>query len=171
MFKVNNNLSIVDYSIAVRNIVSKFFDEDGNYTPHFGKINAMVVFYNYFVIESKFDLDHTITENIEADILANDEDFIMAFNNAIKGDGCIRLDFANAYSDALDIVHTKNTTIAGAIESFKNGIAKFADKINPIFTEDSINKLSKIAEDVSNGNLSAESIVSAYSNSKLLSSK
>ena len=40
------------------------------------------------------------------------------------------------------------------------------DKISPVFTGENLEKLTNIAKDVSNGNLSAESIVAAYGKSQ-----
>ena len=44
----------------------------------------------------------------------------------------------------------------------KNGFEKVVNEINPIFTDENIDKLSKLAEDVSKGDLSADAIVKAY---------
>ena len=68
---VNYNVDIVAYSAAVQDIAKKFFDEDGNYTPHFGRANAVGVFFNYFVddvslaayfsdVDGDLDLDYLL---------------------------------------------------------------------------------------------------------------
>ena len=82
MFKIKDNLDIVAYGAAVREIADKFFDSDGNYAPHIGKANAMVVFYNYFVIESKFS--EMTPEEFTTDLFFTDEEFLSEYNKAIK---------------------------------------------------------------------------------------
>ena len=46
---VLDNVDIVTYSAAVAEIAEKFFDEDDNYTPQFGRANSVGVFFNRFV--------------------------------------------------------------------------------------------------------------------------
>lgn len=159
---VLDNVDMVTYGAAVTEIVKKFFDEDGNYTPQFGRANAIGVFFNRFVdivsLESYFsDYDGEIDVNL---FLAN-EDCLTAYNTALRNGAEYRLNFANAYADAMDIVKTRNSTFGGAVNMLMNGISKLADKVSPIFTEDNIDKLSKIADDVAKGDLSAESVVKA----------
>lgn len=158
---VFDNVDIVTYSAAVREIAEKFFDEDGNYTPHFGRINSIGVFFNRFVdpvgLEAFF-----ADKEVTIDLLASEEGCLQLYNGALNRYRGFRLDFANAYADALDIVKQRNTTIGGAIEMFKNGVMELADKINPIFTDENVAKLERISENVANGKLSADSIVEAY---------
>lgn len=159
---VLDNVDIITYSAAVREIAEKFFDEDGNYTPQFGRANAIGVFFNRFVdivsLESYFsDYDGEIDVNL---FLAN-EDCLTVYNTALRNGAEYRLNFANAYADAMDIVKTQNSTFGGAVNMLMNGISKLADKVSPIFTEDNIDKLSKIADDIAKGDLSAESVVKA----------
>lgn len=167
---VNNDVGIYVYSVAVQEIVKKFFDEDGNYTPHFGRINSVGVFFSYFV--DNISLTNYFSEvednDINLDLFLNDEYCMELYNDALYDDVHYGLNFANAYIDALDIVKSKNSTLGGAIEQFKDSIIKIMDKIAPVFTEDTIDKLSKLSEEVANGNLSAESIVEAYANSPKL---
>lgn len=159
---VSDNVDIVTYSAAVNEIAEKFFDEDDNYTPQFGRANAVGVFFNRFVdivsLEAYFaDYDG----EINIDLFLADENCLNIYNEALKNGAGYRLNFANAYADAMDIVKTKNTTIGGAVELFRSAISKIADKINPIFTDENIAKLEKISADVAKGDLSADSVVKA----------
>ena len=159
---VLDNVDIVTYSAAVNEIAKKFFDEDDNYTPQFGRANAVGVFFNRFVdivsLEAYFaDYDG----EINIDLFLADENCLNVYNEALKNGAGYRLNFANAYADAMDIVKTKNTTIGGAVELFKSAISKIADKINPIFTDDNIAKLEKISENVAKGDLSPDAVVKA----------
>ena len=159
---VLDNVDIVTYSAAVVEIAEKFFDEDDNYTPQFGRANSVGVFFNRFVdiisLEAYFaDYDG----EVNVDLFLADENCLKVYNKALKNDTDYRLNFANAYADAMDIVKTKNTTIGGAVELFKSAISKIADKINPIFTDDNIAKLEKISENVAKGDLSPDAVVKA----------
>ena len=162
---VKDNVGIVEYTAAIQEIVKKFFDEDSNYTPHFGRINAVGVFFNYFVDADSLDAFFPDKDEIDFDFLLNNGYCMNLYNDALNDNGGFRLDFANAYKDAMEIVKTRISTIAGAIEQFREGIMTIIDKISPFFSEDTINKLSKISDDVASGNLSAESIVNAFGKS------
>lgn len=157
---VLENVDIVTYCAAVREIAEKFFDEDDNYTPQFGRANAVGVFFNRFVdmisLEAYFaDYDG----EINVDLFLADDNCLNIYNEALKNGESYRLNFANAYADAMDIVKAKTSTIGGAINLIMDGISKLSDKISPVVTEDNLNKLSKIVDGLSNGDLSADSIL------------
>lgn len=164
---VNTNLKMVDYLVMVNEIVLEYFNEEGEYQPQIGTLNAMRLFYNNCVVESKFDISHDIVDAMDMEPIVNDDEFIAAFNDAIIGD-CpgICMDFANAYKDALDIVETKKTSIERAVNSVKNMITSILDVINPLLSDEHIDKVSEIARDVSNGKISAEAVIDAYGKSK-----
>lgn len=101
---IKKDFSVVDYVSLVNGIVGEFFDsETGDYQPHIGRLNVMRLFYNECVVESKFDLPHDFEDALMMDVLVEDEEFINEFNTAIKGDGKMRLDFANAYAEAMEM--------------------------------------------------------------------
>ena len=162
MFKINDNLDIVTYGAAVREIADKFFDGDGNYAPHIGKANAMVVFYNYFVAESKFT--EMSAEEFTTDLFFSDEEFLSEYNKALKDCEEVRFNFGNAYKDAIDIVNTRKTSIGRAVEQFEKAIVNLAAKASPIFSEETRDKIEKISNDVAKGDLSAESVIKAIGN-------
>lgn len=157
---VFDNVDIVTYSAAVREIAEKFFDEDGNYTPHFGRINSIGVFFNRFVdpvgLEAFF-----ADKEVTIDLLASEEGCLQLYNGALNRYRGFRLDFANAYADALDIVKQRNTTIGGVINLITDSLGKLSDKISPVLTEKNIDKIEKISKNISSGKLSADSIVEA----------
>nr|DAY99066.1 MAG TPA: hypothetical protein [Caudoviricetes sp.] len=164
---VKDNVDIVIYSAAVQAIVNKFFDDENNYTPHFGRTNAITVFFNYFV--DNVSLDNYFSDvdgELDVDFLLANEDCLKLYNEALKGNGTFRLDFCNAYTDAVDIVNQKKNSIGNIIDSIQSAISMIVDKISPVFTGENLEKLTNIAKDVSNGNLSAESIVAAYGKSQ-----
>lgn len=160
---IKKDFSVVDYVSLVNAIVSEFFDADGEYVPHIGRMNAMRLFYNECVVESKFDLPHDFEDALMMDVLVEDEEFIRAFNEAVKGDGMIRLDFSNAYAEALEIVNAKKDSLTGVLKDAING---FMQKMSPILSGDAIAKFTEIADNISKGNISAESFIDAYGKSQ-----
>lgn len=164
---VKDNVDIIVYSAVVQDIVNKFFDDDNNYTPQFGRANAVGVFFNYFVdIESFDNYFKNVDGALNIDFLLGNADCMALYNKALSRDGTYNLNFANAYVDAIDIVNQKKSSIGNVIDSIQNTISMIAEGINSVFTGENLEKLENIAKDVTNGNLSAESIVTAYGNSK-----
>ena len=134
-FVIRNNFEIVEYVEIVNAIVAEFFNDEGDYTPHIGKLNAMRVFYNDCVKESKFDLSHDISEALELTPLVEDDEFIQEYNKALKGDGTVRLDFANAYADAMQIVNTRKDSINGGVDRLKFALEEIINKIFRLVTK------------------------------------
>lgn len=164
---VKDNVDIVIYSAAVQAIANKFFDDENNYTPHFGRTNAIAVFFNYFVDGASLNNYFSdVEDDIDVDFLLVNEDCLNLYNKALKGNGTFRLDFSNAYIDAIDIVNQKKTSIGNIIDSVQKAVSVITDKISSVFTGENLERLTEIAKYVSSGNLSAESIVAAYGNSQ-----
>lgn len=160
---VLDNVDIVTYSAAVSKIVEKFYDEDGNYTPHFGRANAIGVFFNYFVDETSLDAYFADDENdIDVDYLLSNDECLKLYNTALNNLMSYRLDFANAYFDALEIVRNKNTTIYGISEILQKAITKIFEKAEQVLTEENLDKFTNIAGNFKDGNISAESIVEEF---------
>lgn len=155
---INTKFGIVDYMVMVDEIASEFFDEDSTYQPHYGKLNAMRLFYNNCVIESKFDKSHNISDGLDMEEIISDEEFISEYNLALKGNGDICFDFSNAYNDAMKIVESKNTPFNRLITGIKN----LFDKISPALSEDGVEKILKISDEIKNGKATPEAIVDAY---------
>lgn len=162
---IKKNLSVIDYVTLVNGIVNDFFDaETGEYTPHIGRLNAMRLFYNECVTDSKFDLPHDFEDALQMDVLVEDDEFIKEFNAAVVGDGVIRLDFANAYADAMEAVNAKKNSFGNAVNIIRKAIEKASESISSVVTDESLEKLTKIADSVNTNNLSLDSFVKAYSN-------
>ena len=164
---VKTDLGILDYVTVVNALVSDFFDaDDGTYVPHIGKMNAIRVFYNECVLESKFNIEHDIIDPMDLEPLLNDKKFMKAFDDAVKGNGKVCLNFANAYSDALEIVNTEKSSLANIAEMLKKSFSTIVEKLTPVLSENNITKLEKIANNISNGNFNVDTIIEAYNNSK-----
>lgn len=159
---IKTDLSVIDYVSMVNGIVDEYFDVDGEYQPHIGRLNVMRLFYNKCVTESKFDLPHDFNDALMLEPLIQDEEFIAEFNKALKGDGSICLDFANAYAEAMEIVNVKKGSFGNAVNIIKNSISNIIDMINPVLGADNIDKFKQIADSFSNGNLSADTIVKVF---------
>lgn len=162
---VDTELSMVDYLVMVNEMVLEYFNEDGEYQPHIGMLNVMRLFYNNCVKESKFDKPHDITDAMDMEIIVEDDTFLDAFNDAIIGTPGIKMDFANAYKDAMDIVETKKHSVERAVDSIKRAITSILDIVNPLLTDEHMDMVSEIAKNVGNGNLNAAAIVDAYGKS------
>ena len=165
-YVIDCTLGVLDYASMVNSLANDYFDEDGTYTPHIGKLNVMRLFYNTCIKEGKQEGLDTIDEIENMEKIIHDEYFVKEFNHAIETDGTIRLDFANAYRDAIDMVNTRKNSFASAIEVFKGAVLGITEKISPVLTEGNLAKLTKIADEVSKGNLSADAIATAYGNSQ-----
>lgn len=166
ILNVNTKLALFDYMALVQEIAYGFIDyETGTYQPHIGNLNAMKLFYNRCVIESKFDekYPHNVT-NVDAMAeIISDDDFMEAFNKAIKHDGeTVGYDFANAYKDALDIVNVKKTSFGLILNVVNTLLEGLKEKVMPLLTEENTKSIHKIAEEISGGKTSAEAVVNAY---------
>lgn len=164
---IKKDFSVVDYVSLVNGIVGEFFDsETGDYQPHIGRLNVMRLFYNECVVESKFDLPHDFEDALMMDVLVEDEEFINEFNEAIKGYGKVRLDFANAYAEAMEIVNTKKDSFNSMTNTLKTVINSVMEKMSPILSGDAIQKFTEIADNIAKGNIGADAFVEAYGKSQ-----
>ena len=164
---VDTNLEIVDFMQVVNDIALEYFNVDGVYQPHIGMLNAMRVFYNVCVKESQFDdeYEHDIFDALDMENIIKDKYFIAEFNNAICV-SCAKLDFANAYTQALEIVENKKTSLGVAIDTIRNLIFKLMDYVDEVFKDENLDRIANIAENISSGKINAETIVEAYTQSQ-----
>lgn len=160
---VDTNLEIVDFLQVVNDIVLEYFNVDGVYQPHIGMLNAMRVFYNVCIKESQFDDEygHDIFDVLDMENIIKDKDFIFEFNNAIAV-SCVKLDFANAYTQALEIVENKKKSFSAVVDTIRNLIFKLMDYADEIFKDENLDRITNIAEKISSGEINAEAIVEAY---------
>lgn len=158
---INTKLSMVDFLQVVNDIVLEFFSIDGTYQPQIGFLNTMRIFYNACVTESKFE-KYDIFDALDMEDIVADEEFIDAFNLALKPTHGQRLDFANAYKQAMDIVSNKKTSLNNLIEIIHNMLNTFVNSISEELGEDNIKKIMDIAEKVDTGEITPATIVEAY---------
>lgn len=162
--EINTKLELFDYLAMVNEIALEFFNDDGTYQPHIGKINAMRLFYNQCVIKSKYDekYGHDIVDAMDMVEIAADDNFIREYNEAISAGTYENLDFGNAYVDAMKIVDVRKSSIGNAIEVVGSMLNRLVSSFSSVLTEENIEKVSQIAKEISNGNISAEALVNAY---------
>lgn len=173
---VNNNVGIVEYSAAVFEIASKFFDEDGNYTPHFGRINSVGVFFKYFVDEDSFekylvenghDLDSFGGDNSWVELILGDETLSKLYNEAF-GETYIpgfALNFANAYLDATNIVEYKKNSMENAIENVGKMIQSIIENLDKYLSGTNLDKVFSIASMFAKNGITEADVVEEYFNS------
>lgn len=108
MNNTNTKIDFATYTVLVKMIATGFFDDDLNYIPHLGKLNAMRLFYNFCVKEDIDNIPHDTGDLDEVMLLVRNEHFISLFNEAIKIKQ-IEFDFANAYKDGISTAKFKAT--------------------------------------------------------------
>ena len=165
---VDTQLEMFPYLRAVNDIAIEYFNVDGVYQPHVGVINAMRIFYNLCVKESKFDEEysHDIYEATDMEKIVLDKEFITEFNNAIWNTTGIGFTFGNAYQQALDIVECKKNSFENTITMLSKAITDIIDQFSTAMNEETIDKIVDVANKISDNKITADTIVEAYSQSQ-----
>lgn len=165
---IDTKLGIVKYMSVVNEISSAYFNEDGDYQPQIGLLNAMTSFFNNCVTESKFDdeFNHDIDDPFDIEKIIMDDDFVEAFNDAIIV-RCIQLDYANAFRDALDIVNTNKVSINHAIMKLKKLINGIADSFSSVLTPETIELVEKLKELMEGGEFTVDKFMESYGDSQM----
>lgn len=155
---VNTKLNLYEYVAAVQEIANEYFDEEGNYRPHYGILNAMRVFYNMCVRISKFDgvLPHDFVDLSQVEQLAADDEFIDEFNAALIADR-IDTSFANAYRDAQEIVEYRKHSVGNIIDILKVQFNKLLAEIGAV-------DVNELVTTVKNGDV--DKLISKYGESE-----
>lgn len=158
---VKTDFDLIKFVSLVQEIAEGFFDED-EYVPHIGELNAMRLYYNECVVESKFDIPHNFEDaNLLAD-LVRDKGFMCCYNRDVCVDGTSKLDFANAYSKALDIVEYRKGSAYTIVNILKRTVGEIVESVGTLLSSDNIEKLADVAKDMSNGSAVAEKFLETY---------
>ena len=169
--EIKKKLELAEYITLVESMAKEFFDTDNNYTPHWGELNAIRVFYNQCVKEDIAGLSHDIEDASLISILLENDDFRHAFERCkddyLQYGRSSYLTFGNAYATAKDIVNVKTHSFNYAVESLKIVANNFLKGIIDSLSPENIDKIEKIANQISNGELSAEAISEAVGNSEI----
>ena len=137
---VNTKLDYQNYLTCVESIADSFFDADGRYIPHIGRIMSMSLFLDYCVINSGINME----EDNMIDQIFDNEEILMAFDNEVKS--CMEsekssLRFGNAFIDAMEIVAQKKGAITNAIDVFAN-------QIQQILTPENLEAIKETAKNI-----------------------
>ena len=164
--KIETKLSLTDYIATVDSIADGYF-VGGEYKPHMGLIHAMGVFYNVCVQESKYDEEFSgrIISMAEMEVILSDSEFEAAFHAGIEIQQ-IRLDFANAMRDALDIVNTQKSSVGMITDTVQRGIERLSSLAGTI-TPEQTELLKKIVGYIQDGTLDVDKLLETYGQSAL----
>lgn len=167
-YLVDTKLGILNYVNVVNEIASGYFDDNDDYQPHMGLINAMTVFHNTCVSNTNVDAESAgvIDNPSDIEMIFNDDGFVELFNQAIIVES-IRLDFANAFRDALDIVNTNKTSINHAIQKLKKLINGMTDSVSELMTPETIELVSKLKDLLESGDITVDKFIESYGDSKM----
>ena len=131
--RIDTKVGVVEYINLVEDIAAGFIAEDGSYIPHAGRLHAMQIFYENFY--AKDDEPKPAGDNPSAfDTVFSDEDFIYAYRDALDDGDLPCLNFSNAYSDAMQIVSDRRSSLIRGV----NMVSKF---IEQYFTPDNMAKI------------------------------
>lgn len=160
--RINTTFDAVTYTAVVHELAENYFSVSGEYEPHIGLMKSMCTFYNYCVTESELDDSISSADSIAAvNMLSSNGDFLCAFNNATIIDS-FRLDFANAYRDAKDIIETRKSGIGHITDILKNAIAGLTEKFAPVLSQENFDVLKRIADGMVDGQNLSQAIVQDY---------
>lgn len=172
--KFDNKLNMADYVRIVYDIADGYFNEvTGEYLPHIGEIHTMYLYFKNCVIAE--DGDEITRENIDTDgevdlekleKVASNEDFITEFEKAISSPYLEYFGFEHAYFHAMDIVRSRVENGGLLVQRVLNGVTNIANTLASTLSEENMQTISQVMEDIKNGAISAESIADAYANSE-----
>lgn len=144
---VNTELSTTDYMQMVLDIADSFFDNDGKYAPPLGKIAAMSLFFAKCVtggtLKEKYGSKELSIDDLNE--IISDKAFKKAFNKSVNVEK-LKLDFGNAYWDAVDIAETKKTSVGTIIDMIQKLVESFTEQADMISSDEKLDKLSEIAK-------------------------
>lgn len=164
---VNTELEMFEYLQTVNDIALEYFNIDGKYQPHIGLLNAMRIFYNLCIKESKYDekYGHDIFDATDMKEIVADKEFIESFYSTLIVED-MGFNFGNAYKQALDIVEYKKTSLENTVDIIYKAVMNFVEALNSTVSGDTLNTIVDIANKMANGQINSETIVEAYTQSQ-----
>lgn len=159
--RVNNNLNIVTFIELVNGLVAGYFDDDGNYQPHFGLINDIRLFYNLCVsgTDEENELPEIISELSDIEKIMNDDFFIETFNKVKNQNDIERLNFSTAYKKAQDIIGAKKGSSQRFFDLLRKNVSEIKKSIVPLLTSENLEIANNLIEKFSNGEITPQSIL------------
>ncbi len=128
--KAVTNFDMETYIEVVERLAAGYYDDEGEYQPHVGRINQLAVFADYCV---KDDLT-TENEDVDVNALFRNNAFMDAYSSAVD-DYAFGLTFANAVVDAKEIVRCRNSSLIQMANLVKEFVQKYMapDNIAKLF--------------------------------------
>ena len=150
--KFETKLNVNDYLAVVEEIANGFFNDNGEYTPHMGRIVSVAVFCDYCMKESVFQ----DVENPDMNVVMDNGEIIKAYHEAVNCSD--EMSFGAAYSDAMKLVDYRKGSIVQAL-------GLMAGVINMIMSPDNLSKVyeaSKRLKEIAESN--KDNVVSLFGN-------
>ena len=155
---INTRLGLIDFMQIVMEIAAEYFVEK-EYTPQFGMLNAMRIFYNKCY---KLDSEPEIIEGLDMEHIVSDANFVMAFNDAISDSYNVDFTFGNAFAQAIDIVEYNKNKKTSIGEMIKEAIYEIEESIMNIVGDENIAILSSAFKDVDTSQIDANELVKNF---------
>ena len=153
---VNTKLDYQNYLTCVEALTDSFFDEDGNYAPHIGRIMSVSLFLDFCVEDSGINME----EDNMIDQIFDNEEILMEFENEVQAcmeSGKPALRFGNAFMDAMAIVEQKKNSLV-------NTLTVFANQLKQVMTPENIARLQEVSKNVDATLGGGNNVVSLYPN-------
>lgn len=147
MFKVNTALNYLQYAMLVEKIADGYFEENGDYQPHYGILNAMRLFYVTCVAESPYDAEEgsprvEIVSDLETFLpIMDDREFVQQYFHAIDDAYDHEFNFGLAYHDAMSVVRYRMSSVKNAIEYSKNNVLALLEQFTEALSENNLEKI------------------------------
>jgi len=157
-YLVKDTFDIANYMGVVKLIAEGFFS-GGDYTPHFGKINAMRLFYNICVVESPLDFETEIITDTDMNVILEDERFMPVFAKALHTNNDFELTFGNAYKDAIDIVNVKKGSLGQLTDSILEFLSDSLNSLGKALSPENIGRWESIAKEFKGNDMKIDNII------------
>ena len=158
------NFTPLEWAVIVDSIAEGYFFEN-KYTPHFGLLNTMRIFYNECVEK----IDNTVPEKAldldSLDSFINDPDFILVFNNEFEAPNSAKvyqLSFAQAFKSAMEMVKQRTNAWGELTNILSDAISKLIEYAQNLASEENLNLLQALASSLADKQITADDIVEAY---------
>lgn len=148
------------YLQLVETLVSDYFNDEGEYVPHLGRISSMLT----FGAEFGYLTDENASLNEAADFISNDQ-FISEYEDALLDKG--GLTFGSAMVDALEIVEERKSGTNRLLTLLTKFMEEATEKLAEFVNYGNIETISKIASAMGNTDDWAGALISAYKNGDL----
>ena len=134
---IKKTIDYKSYMECVNDIVNAFFDEEGRYAPHMGRIVLQSIFVDYFVSDFEEANGKEGDELIE--FIIGNETISEEIKHALRDFSLTELNFSSAYSDAMEIVEYRKS-------SLMQGVSMFGSIVEEIMSPDNLAKIYETSE-------------------------